>query len=125
MPLIQIDLRRTTPERIHAIQDGVYNALRETFEVPENDRFVVVNQHAEDEFFYDPRYLGIQRSDELVFVRITCSSSRGVTQKKALYKRIVERLVQSPGLRAEDVFINLVETSRENWSFGLGEAQYT
>ena len=122
--MIQIDPRRTTPERIHAIQQGVYAALRATFEVPEHDRFVVVNQHAPEEFFYDPGYLGIQRSDELVFVRITCLASRGVTQKKALYHAIVEQLVQSPGLRPQDVFISLLETSRENWSFGMGDAQY-
>ena len=27
-------------------------------------------------------------------------------------------------LRREDVFINLVEVVKENWSFGNGEAQY-
>jgi hypothetical protein len=28
------------------------------------------------------------------------------------------------GIRKEDVFINLVETAKENWSFGNGIAQY-
>ncbi|HYG06140.1 MAG TPA: tautomerase family protein [Stenotrophomonas sp.] len=124
MPLVHIALRHTTPERIAAIRDGVYAALRASFEVPENDRFILVSQHEAHEFDYDPGYLGIARSDELVFVRINCSASRGVTQKKALYRDIVERLVQSPGLRPEDVFIHLVETARENWSFGHGAMQY-
>jgi 4-oxalocrotonate tautomerase len=124
MPLVQIALRRTSPERIRAIADGVYAALRETFEVPEHDRFIVVSQHEAHEFDCDPGYLDIARSDALVVVRITCSASRGVTQKKALYRRIVERLVDAPGLRPEDVFICLVETTRENWSFGMGGMQY-
>jgi hypothetical protein len=33
-------------------------------------------------------------------------------------------LAESPGVRPEDVMINLVEVLPENWSFGHGEAQY-
>jgi hypothetical protein len=33
-------------------------------------------------------------------------------------------LVQQPGLRPQDVFINLLEVQKENWSFGNGVAQY-
>lgn len=124
MPLVQIDLRPTPPERIGAIRDGVYAALRASFDVPEDDRFILVNQHQAHEFDYDPGYLGIARSDALVFIRIHCTASRGVTQKKALYRDIVERLGRDPGLRPEDVFIHLIEGPRENWSFGRGEMQY-
>jgi 4-oxalocrotonate tautomerase len=38
--------------------------------------------------------------------------------------RITERLAVGLSLRPEDVFINLVEVRRENWSFGNGLAQY-
>jgi phenylpyruvate tautomerase PptA (4-oxalocrotonate tautomerase family) len=44
--------------------------------------------------------------------------------KKALYAKIVELISQETGLRPEDVFINLVEVAKENWSFGNGIAQY-
>jgi 4-oxalocrotonate tautomerase len=37
---------------------------------------------------------------------------------------VVEYLREKPGLRPEDVAINLVENSREDWSFGNGDAQY-
>ena len=47
-----------------------------------------------------------------------------VEQKKQLYKAIADRLAKSPGVRPEDVLINLVEVKKENWSFGKGEAQY-
>jgi 4-oxalocrotonate tautomerase len=53
---------------------------------------------------------------------VTVSHGRTVDQKKALYRRIVERLSDKPGVRPEDVFINLVEVAKENWSFGLGIA---
>ena len=49
------------------------------------------------------------------------SATRGQsTQKQKLYRRIVERLADNPGMRPEDVFINLVEVLPENWSFGNG-----
>lgn len=125
MPLVRIDLRRGKPgSYLAALRGGVYEALRETFEVPENDRFILVSQHAADEFDCDPGYLGIARSDDLVIVQVFCANTRGVTQKKALYRRIAERLATDPGVRSEDIFINLVETARENWSFGHGIAQY-
>jgi hypothetical protein len=33
-------------------------------------------------------------------------------------------LLFGQGVRPEDVFINLVEVAKENWSFGKGVAQY-
>lgn len=125
MPLVRIALRRGKPAaHLAALRDGVYHAMRDTFDVPEHDRFILVSQHDADEFDGDPGYLGIARSDDLVIVQITCSSGRSTAQKQALYRRIADNLAAAPGLRPQDVFINLVETSRENWSFGNGIAQY-
>jgi phenylpyruvate tautomerase PptA (4-oxalocrotonate tautomerase family) len=60
-----------------------------------------------------------------VLIQITLSVGRKPGQKRALFRRIVELLAKSPGIRPEDIFVNLVEVAWENWSFGLGEAQYT
>jgi phenylpyruvate tautomerase PptA (4-oxalocrotonate tautomerase family) len=92
--------------------------------VPANDRFQLLSEHDADNFLFDPDYLGIHRTDDLVIIQITWNEGRTVEQKKQLYKAIAERLAKSPGIRPEDVFINLVEVSKENWSFGKGEAQY-
>ena len=125
MPLVRISLRKGKPaSHLKAIRDGVYQAMRESFNVPENDRFVLVHEHEETGFDYDPSYLDIARTDDLVFVQITANNTRTVEQKQALYRSIVDHLAASPGLRREDVFINLVEVAKENWSFGNGIAQY-
>jgi len=125
MPLTRVSLRRgKTAAYRKAILDGLYHAMREAFEVPEHDRFMTVSQHDEDEFSYGAKYLGIERSDDLVIIQLTVSNTRTVAQKQALYRRIVGRLTDSPGLRPEDIFINLVEVQPENWSFGNGIAQY-
>ena len=102
----------------------VYLAMRDTFNVPEDDRFMTITEHDDSQFDYGADYLGIQRSDDLVMIQITANNTRTIDQKKALYARIAERLADDPGLRPGDVLINLVEVAKENWSFGNGEAQY-
>jgi 4-oxalocrotonate tautomerase len=125
MPLTRVSLRRGKPAPYRkAILEGLYQAMRETFDVPEGDRFMTVTEHDEDDFVYGADYLGIQRSDDLVIIQITVSNTRPTAQKQKLYRRIVERLTENPGLRPEDIFINLVEVLPENWSFGHGQAQY-
>jgi 4-oxalocrotonate tautomerase len=125
MPLVRISLQRGKPAAYRrALADGVYQAMIGTFGVPENDRFIVIHQHDDDDFSYSPDYLDIRRSDDLVLIQLTVSNTRLVDQKQRLYRAIVERLTGNPGLRPEDIFINLVEVLPENWSFGLGEAQY-
>lgn len=125
MPLIRISLRAGKPaEYRQAIARHVYEALRETFNVPERDFFVTITEHGSDALLFDPSYFNIERSDDLVIIQMTVSNTRTVGQKKALYARISERLAKRLGIRPQDVFINLLEVAKENWSFGNGEAQY-
>jgi len=125
MPLTRVSLRGGKPAAYRkAILDGLYQAMRETFDVPEGDRFMTISEHDEPDFSYGADYLDIARSDDLVIIQLTVSNTRTVAQKKALYRRIVERLTESPGLRPEDILINLVEVRPENWSFGRGIAHY-
>lgn len=125
MPLVRISLRRGKPaQHIAAIRDSIYQAMTESFNVPRNDRFILVHQHEAEEFDCDPNYLDIPRTDDLVIIQIACNNSRTVEQKKAFYRRTAELLAARPGLRPQDVFINLLETGKENWSFGNGIAQY-
>jgi 4-oxalocrotonate tautomerase len=125
MPLVRISLRHGKPAAYRrAIADGIYTALRRTFNVPDEDRFITISEHGEDGFLFSRTYMGIERSDDLVIVQITVSNTRGVEQKKALFAAVAERLSRDPGLRPQDVFINLLEVPKENWSFGNGIAQY-
>lgn len=124
MPLVRISLRYGKPAtHLAALRRGIYEAMRETFDVPEDDRFILIHQHDAGEFDCDRHYLGIERSNDLVIVQIACNDSRSAEQKQAFYRRVADKLAANPGLRREDVFINLLETGGENWSFGNGVAQ--
>ena len=125
MPLVRVDAPDSRPaEDLAAIGDGVHRALIEAIGIPEQDRFQVLSRHSSGQLVFDRHYLGISRSDGVVFVQITMSLGRSVEQKKALYAAIVRNLGRSPGIRTEDVFVNLVEVVKEDWSFGNGVAQY-
>ena len=126
MPLVRIDVpKNKSAEHRQAISQGVQRALVETFNVPKDDLFQVIGEHATDtELVHAPSYMGISYTDDFTVIQLTVSDTRSLDQKKALFKRIVDHLAESPGLRRQDVFINLVETKKENWSFGNGEAQY-
>lgn len=126
MPLVRIDLiKGQSAGYRRSIGDVVYEAMRQTINVPADDRFQVITEHTAEDFIYDPNYLGIARTPDCIFIQITMSLGRTVEQKKAFYKAIVDGLHERLKIRREDVFINLVEVVKENWSFGNGEAQYT
>jgi len=125
MPLVQISLREgTNPKYRKAIAEGVHQAMIDAIAVPPKDRFQVITEYKAGDLIYDADYLDVKRSDEVVFVQITLSTGRKPGQKRALFKRMAELLAKSPGLRPEDLLINLIEVSWENWSFGNGDAQY-
>jgi 4-oxalocrotonate tautomerase len=125
MPLVRISLLAGKPEaHKRKVSDAIHRALVETISIPAQDRFHVITEHTNADFIYDPQYLNIPRTDELVIIQITLSAGRTLDVRKSLYRRIAELLNQETGLRKEDVFINLVEVAKENWSFGNGEAQY-
>jgi 4-oxalocrotonate tautomerase len=125
MPLVRVSLRRGKPAAYReAILDGIYRAMLSTFDVPEEDRFMVISEHDETDFSYSKTYLGINRSDDLVMIQITANNTRTVEKKKAFFRQLVDNLAADPGVRPQDVFINLVEVLPENWSFGNGIAQY-
>jgi 4-oxalocrotonate tautomerase len=114
MPLVRVSLRQgKSDDYKKAIGDGVYRAMREAFNIPEEDRFVVVSEHSESEFQFSRTYLDIARSDDLVIIQITANNGRTVEQKKALFARIAELLSEKSGLRKEDVFVNLVEVRKK------------
>ena len=125
MPFTRIAVRGGKPAPYRkALAHGIHRALMEVFNAPEDDIFMVVTEHDADSFFYGRHYLGIERSDDLVLIQIAVSNTRGQDQKKALFARIADNLARDPGVRREDVFVNLVDVARENWSFGNGVGQY-
>lgn len=125
MPFVRIDLAKgKSAEYRKTIGEIIYVAMTEVINVPADDKFQIIAEHAAENLNYPKSYLGIEYSKDIVFIRITLNAGRTVELKKAFYKRIVDDLHAQLKIRREDVFINLVEVAKENWSFGNGIAQY-
>ena len=125
MPLVRISLMNNRSSGLgKKIGVVVYRTMVDTINVPLHDNFQVMTEHDRDNLVYDPEYLNIPRTDGVVFIQITLNEGRTLEMKKAFYQVLAERLHQELGLRLEDIFINLVEVKKENWSFGNGIAQY-
>jgi phenylpyruvate tautomerase PptA (4-oxalocrotonate tautomerase family) len=125
MPFVRIDLiRGKSAEYRKRLGDIVYQAMRDVINVPENDKFQVIAEHAPDELNVAESYLGQHYSSDIVLIQVTLNAGRTVEQKKAFYRRIVDDMNTQLKVRPDDVVINLVEVAKENWSFGGGIAQY-
>jgi len=125
MPLVRVDLVEGKSEEYREkVGEIVYQTLVDILSVPKHDRFQVITEHSKSGLSFDRDYLDIHRSDDCIFLQITLNSGRSIELKQRFYKALADALHRGVKLRREDVFINLVEVPKENWSFGNGEAQY-
>jgi 4-oxalocrotonate tautomerase len=126
MPLVRIDLSKDAPpERVRVVSEAIYHAMVEVANVPLHDKFQVITRHARDEIIYpEEGYLGLNYTRDLIIIQVTWVSGRSVDVKKKFFRRIADEIHEKAHVRKEDIWINLVDTNREDWSFGDGEMQY-
>jgi 4-oxalocrotonate tautomerase len=125
MPLVRIDLvAGKSPEYGIKVGQVIYRALTDVMKAPSGDLFQIITEHPQAGLQFDREFLGVSRSDDCIFVQITLNGGRTVEMKQSFYKAVADGLHENLKLRKEDIFISLVEVSKENWSFGNGEAQY-
>lgn len=125
MPLVRIGVSDSIPQaQRRAIADGVHEALVDAIGIPHDDRFQLLDTYNSASMIADRSYLGIKRTDRVVFVQIFLRRGRTVQMKQKLYERIADLLHTKADVRREDVLITLVENESADWSFGNGVAQY-
>jgi len=124
MPCVRIDASHALHHNeMLAISQAVHSALVSVFGVPEDDRFQVVVLHPEGGVVLPRQFLGVSHSVSAVLVQIDCAPGRTRETKQALFAAIASTVAQTSSVPADDVIIHLVETARDNWSFGAGLAQ--
>ena len=122
MPFARIDLAQgKTSEYRSTVGDVVYEGIVDILKAPDGDRFMVINEHAPENFFFDPHFLGIERSPDLIYIQVTSTVGNTKEQKLAFFRHVADGLNRRLRVRREDVFISLVFVAREDWSFGNGE----
>jgi 4-oxalocrotonate tautomerase len=126
MPFVRLELPETIPAaRAQRAGEAVHQALVDTMGVPVDDRFQLITRHPPGALVCTPEYLGVRHTANALFVQVTCAPGRTLQQKRAFYARTAADVAAACDVRPADVIIHLVETLRENWSFGAGVAHYT
>jgi len=123
MPMARISLNAgKSATYLKELSDNLHEALVETFGIPRQDRFHIIEQRGPGELIYDPTYLVGPRSEDYVLIVVTGGKPRTVDVKRAFYRRLADRLGKAPGIRPQDVMVIVQTTGVEDWSFGNGEA---
>lgn len=121
MPFTRVTIPAGTPAELKAaIARAIHQAMVEEIGIPEDDFFQLLGEYQASDFFFDPGFLGVQRSDRLVVVQITLRRGRSDAMKQALYARIATNLGEAAGIRPQDVFVYLSENDFSDWSVGNG-----
>jgi 4-oxalocrotonate tautomerase len=126
MPLARIDINRdASPELVRVVSEAIYRAMVEIANVPVHDKFQVITRHTADEIIFPQEgYLGLTYTRDLIIIQITWVRGRSTEVKKEFFRQIAEEIHAKGNVRKEDVWIQLVDSGREDWSFGNGDMQY-
>lgn len=124
MPLLKIHMiEGRTQQEIAILLDALHRAVVEAFDVPEDDRYQLVTQYPADQVRALDTGLGFTRTKKFVLVEIV-SRARTRTQKELFYEKACSGLLRACHIGSTDVMFTFVTNSDEDWSFGLGQAQY-
>ncbi|KAL0262088.1 hypothetical protein SLS55_003524 [Diplodia seriata] len=125
MPLVKIDMIKgvRSPEEIKKLADIVQEIMLDKFAAPPRDRYQIITQHEPYEIICEDTNLGLTRSDKLVFIQIF-QQGRDAAKKQAVYAALSERLEKECGVPGADLIVSVAANTREDWSFGLGRAQF-
>jgi phenylpyruvate tautomerase PptA (4-oxalocrotonate tautomerase family) len=124
MPLIRLDVVKGRSEaEIKTLLHAAHRAVLEAFRVPLRDRYQIVTEHARSHMVIEDTGLGIARSDKLVVVQVI-TRRRKKKQKEAFYRLLCAEFERECGISPSDVMVTVVENRDEDWSFGMGRAQF-
>ena len=124
MPLVRIDVQAgRTPAQLRRIADTVQEVMLDVFAAPAGDRYQIITEHAVGHIIAEDTGLGLERTDGVTVIQIF-QQGRNVEQKQAAYDQLAKRLDAAALVRPEDLIVSVMANEREDWSFGLGRAQF-
>jgi len=124
MPLIRVDLYEGRGDtELQKLLDTMHAVMVESFKVPMRDRYQIVTEHRPSRMIVEDTGLGMLRTKDFVMIQVT-TRPRTREMKETFYKRMVEELESACGIKPSDVMMNFVTCTDEDWSFGMGRAQF-
>lgn len=123
MPFVKIMIDKSiVKENKEVISNSIHNSLIECFKIPIKDKFQVFIDVDKENLVFPDEYLGNSYSN-ILFIYITCKGGRTNEQKRKLYELCAKSICEKTKIKKDDIFITIVESDQNNWSFGNGIAQ--
>ncbi|MGR9193167.1 tautomerase family protein [Rhizobium leguminosarum] len=120
MPLLKFHLLKgRTDEEVGRLLETAHRVMLRSFRVPEEDRYQIVTEYEPSRFRALDTGLGFERTEKFVISR-----PRTKAEKIAFYENLCHDLATECDVAPCDLMISFVENRNEDWSFGLGRAQF-
>jgi phenylpyruvate tautomerase PptA (4-oxalocrotonate tautomerase family) len=124
MPLLYFNMLEGRNEtELRTLLDAAHRAMLAAFKVPERDRYQIVNERKPSRMIVEDTGLGIPRTDKVLVIQVV-TRRRSKEKKQEFYRLLTEELQKSCGIAPSDVMVSMIENTDEDWSFGLGRAQF-
>jgi phenylpyruvate tautomerase PptA (4-oxalocrotonate tautomerase family) len=124
MPLMKLHvIKGRSREAIDMLLETVHAVMVETFKVPDRDRYQILNEHEASNFRALDTGLGIPRTDKFLLLEIV-TRPRSQAEKLDFYARLSDALLAKCGMNACDVMVSITQNTDDDWSFGMGRAQF-
>lgn len=119
MAIVRIDFSLHQPDHFAAVVSEVVNTtMQMVLGVPPSENYIVSQGYPDNAILHAPGDCSPERRNQIVFIQITLNLGRTAELKDRFYAELNAALVLTGLLAPEDIYLNLVEVARENWSFG-------
>ena len=92
MPFARIDLGRGSPPSIEPPWATSCTRGLSGSKAGDGDRFMVIGEHAPENFVFDPNSLDIKRSPDLIYIQVTNTVGNTKEQKLAFFRHMADEL---------------------------------
>jgi phenylpyruvate tautomerase PptA (4-oxalocrotonate tautomerase family) len=124
MPLVKIHvLRGRSPQEVAVLLDTIHDVVVASFGVPPRDRYQILQEHEASRMHALDTGLDITRTKNFLLLEII-SRPRLRDAKVAFYSSLTRALQARCNIAPSDVMVSVTINSDEDWSFGMGNAQF-
>lgn len=123
MPVFEahVPANRYSAAQKRALADALNQSLVQALDIPEGDRFIMISEHGDNELFLHPTFMGMERTEDAMFITVFIGAHRPLEDKQSVAKHINELSAEALGISPDDIFITLVPVPNDGFSFGRGE----
>lgn len=124
MPLLKFHMYEgRTEKEITNILDVTHEAMVQSFNVPDSDRYQLVQEHKSYQMIIKDTGLGYERTNQFILIHMI-SKERTSDQMEFFYKNVAEALHNKCGISPTDIMFTTSPNEEGDWSFGEGIAQF-